>query len=187
MLEVCPSIAVAKPRIEVHPLGIGGREDPVRMVFDAAPGDAVIVGMCDLGDRYRWVSNDLEVVDPPHPMPKLPVARALWKTKAEWSTATECWLAAGGPHHSVLSTALTRDGLVNLSEIVGTELVSITESTDDTHEFVQRLRWSSAYHRLAQRLEVGGVGSGRGTLRCGVVKIRRRAASFLGAWRRRRG
>jgi len=149
MLEVCPSIAVAKPRIEVHPLGIGGREDPVRMVFDAAPGDAVIVGMCDLGDRYRWVSNDLEIVDPPHPMPKLPVARALWKTKAEWSTATECWLAAGGPHHSVLSTALTRDDLVNLSEIVGTELVSITKSTDDTHEFVQRLRWSSAYHRLA--------------------------------------
>jgi len=152
MLEVCPSIAVAKPRIEVHPLGIGNREDPVRMVFDAAPGDAVIVGMCDLGDRYRWVSNDLEVVNPPQPLPKLPVARALWKTKAEWSTATECWLAAGGPHHSVLSTALTRDDLVNLSEIVGTELVSITKSTDDTHEFVERLRWSRAYRRLAQGL-----------------------------------
>ncbi len=149
MLEVCPSIAAGRPRIEIHPLGIGGREDPVRMVFDAAPGDAVIVGMCDLGDRFRWVSNDLEVVAPPHPLPQLPVARAVWKTKADWATATECWLAAGGPHHSVLSTALVREDLVNLSEIVGTELVSITRSTDDTHEFVQRLRWGNAFHRLA--------------------------------------
>lgn len=149
MLEVCPSIAQGTPRIEVHPLGIGGREDPVRMVFDAAPGDAVIVGMCDLGDRYRWVSNDLEVVAPPFPLPNLPVARAVWKTKANWATATECWLAAGGPHHSVLSTALTRQDLVTLSELVGTELVSITTATVDTHEFIQRLRWSNAYHRLA--------------------------------------
>ena len=105
--------------------------------------------MCDLGDRYRWVSNDLEVVAPPFPLPNLPVARAVWKTKANWATATECWLAAGGPHHSVLSTALTRQDLVTLSELVGTELVSITTATVDTHEFIQRLRWSNAYHRLA--------------------------------------
>lgn len=149
MLEVCPTIAEGTPRIEVHPLGIGNREDPVRMVFDAAPGDAVLMGMCDLGDRYRWVSNDLEVVAPPFPLPKLPVARAVWKTKAPWASATESWLAAGGPHHSVLSTALTRADLEDLATIVGTELVSITADTVDTHAFIRRLQWSSAYHRLA--------------------------------------
>jgi L-arabinose isomerase len=148
MLEVCPSIAKGKPRIEVHPLFVGDREDPVRMVFDAEPGEGVIMGMCDLGDRYRWVSNELTVIDPPHPMPNLPVARAVWQVKADWDTATECWLAAGGPHHSVLTTALTTEHLIQLSEIVGTELAAITEKTTDSHEFVQRLRWTNAYHRL---------------------------------------
>jgi L-arabinose isomerase len=150
MLEVCPSIAKGTPRIEVHPLFVGDREDPVRMVFDAEPGDGVIVGMCDLGDRYRWVSNELTVLDPPAPMPNLPVARAVWRVKADWSTATECWLAAGGPHHSVLSTALTTQDLALLAEIVGTELAAIRESTTDSLEFVQRLRWNNASHRISQ-------------------------------------
>lgn len=150
MLEVCPSIAKDKPRIEVHPLFIGNRDDPVRMVFDAKPGDGIIIGMCDLGDRYRWVSNELTVVDPPEPMPRLPIARAVWQVKADWSTATECWLAAGGPHHSVLSTALTTQDLSTLAEIVGTELAAITEATTDSLEFQLRLRWSNTHHRLGK-------------------------------------
>ncbi len=148
MLEVCPSIAKGTPRIEVHPLFVGGREDPVRMVFDAEPGEGVIMGMCDLGDRYRWVSNELTVIDPPQPMPRLPVARAVWRVKADWDTATECWLAAGGPHHSVLSTALTTEHLKQLSDVVGTELAAITARTRDVDEFIERLRWTNAYRRL---------------------------------------
>ena len=118
------------------------------MVFDAEPGEGVIMGMCDLGDRYRWVSNELTVIDPPQAMPNLPVARAVWQVKADWDTATECWLAAGGPHHSVLSTALTTEHLRQLSEIVGTELAAITEKTTDSYEFLERLRWTNAYRRL---------------------------------------
>lgn len=148
MLEVCPSIAAGTPRIEVHPLFVGDREDPVRMVFDAAPGEGVIMGMCDLGDRYRWVSNELTVVEPPEPMPNLPIARAVWQVKADWDTATECWLAAGGPHHSVLSTALNTQHLQMLADIVGTELAAITEDTTDSRRFSEQLRWSNAYYRL---------------------------------------
>jgi L-arabinose isomerase len=148
MLEVCPSIAAGKPRIEIHPLGIGGREDPVRMVFDAAPGDGVTLGLCDLGDRFRMVANEIEVVAAPHPMPKLPVARAVWKAQPDFTTATECWLSAGGPHHTVLSTALTAEHLTDLAEMLGTELVLIGKGTT-TDQFLKELRWNNAYHRLA--------------------------------------
>jgi L-arabinose isomerase len=148
MLEVCPSIAAGKPRIEIHPLGIGGREDPVRMVFDAAPGDGVTLGLCDLGDRFRMAANEIEVVAAPHPMPKLPVARAVWKAQPDFTTATECWLSAGGPHHTVLSTALTAEHLTDLAEMLGTELVLIGKGTT-TDQFLKELRWNNAYHRLA--------------------------------------
>jgi L-arabinose isomerase len=148
MLEVSPLIAAGKPRIEVHPLGIGNREDPVRMVFDAAPGAGVTLGLCDLGDRFRMVANEIEVVATPHPMPKLPVARAVWKALPDFATATECWLSAGGPHHTVLSTALTAEHLTDLAEMLGTELVLIGKGTTTT-QFVKELRWNNAYHRLA--------------------------------------
>ena len=103
MLEVCPTIAAGRPRVEIHPLGIGDREDPVRLVFDAAPGPAVVVGICDLGDRFRLVLNEVEVVGPDEPLPKLPVARAVWEPKPGLATSAECWITAGGPHHTVLS------------------------------------------------------------------------------------
>ena len=151
MLEVCPSIAAARPRIEVHPLGIGDREDPVRMVFDAAPGDGVVVGMCDVGDRLRLVANDIEVVPPLAPLPNLPVARAVWRPAPDLPTSTECWLTAGGPHHTVLSTALTSEHLADLAEMTGTELALI-DARSTTRRFTQELRWSQAYHRLAQGL-----------------------------------
>ncbi|MCC6495220.1 MAG: L-arabinose isomerase [Propionibacteriaceae bacterium] len=148
MLEVCPSIAAGTPRIEVHPLGIGGREDPVRMVFDAAPGEAVTLGLCDLGDRFRMVANEITVVPPLAEMPKLPVARAVWAAKPDFATATECWLSAGGPHHTVLSTALTAEHLNDLAEMLGVELALIGADTR-TGQFIKELRWNNAYHRLA--------------------------------------
>jgi L-arabinose isomerase len=148
MLEVSPSIALGTPRIEVHPLGIGGREDPVRMVFDAAPGDGVVLGLSDLGDRFRMVANEITVVPPLADMPKLPVARAVWKAKPDFTTSTECWLSAGGPHHTVLSTALTAEHLTDLAEMLGTELALIGEGTR-TGQFIKELRWNNAYHRLA--------------------------------------
>ncbi|MFT4109542.1 L-arabinose isomerase [Propionicimonas sp.] len=148
MLEVSPSIALGKPRIEIHPLGIGDREDPVRMVFDAAPGAGVTLGLCDLGDRFRMVANEIEVVAPLAEMPKLPVARAVWRAKPDFTTSTECWLTAGGPHHTVLSTALTAEHLSDLSEMLGVELALIGEGTT-TSQFIKELRWTNAYHRLA--------------------------------------
>ena len=149
MLEVCPSIAAGRPKLEIHPLGIGGREDPVRLVFDAAPGEATILGACDLGDRFRFVGNAVTVVPPLAEMPKLPVARAVWKPKPNFATSTECWLAAGGPHHTVLSTALTEEHVQDLAEMLGVELVYIHETTTPS-EFNKELRWNNAYHRLAQ-------------------------------------
>ncbi|MFJ4775667.1 L-arabinose isomerase [Streptomyces sp. NPDC088762] len=151
MLEVCPTLASARPRCEIHPLGIGGREDPVRLVFDAAPGPAVVVGLADLGDRFRLIANDIDVVAPPHPLPALPVARAVWRPHPDLRTSTESWLTAGGPHHTVLSTALTSDHLDDLAEMLRMELALIDETTTPK-QFRRDLRWNQAYHRLAQGL-----------------------------------
>ena len=129
MLEVCPSIAADKPRVEIHPLGIGDREDPVRLVFDAAPGPGVVVGICDLGDRFRLVLNEIDVTAPDEPLPKLPVARAVWEPRPDLPTSAECWIAAGGPHHSVLSSAVGTDVIDDFAEMLGVELVVIDEET----------------------------------------------------------
>jgi L-arabinose isomerase len=107
MLELCPTIAGAKPRIEVHPLGIGGKADPARLVFDAAPGSAVLATLIDLGDRFRMIVNEIETIKIENDMPKLPVARALWKPLPNLSDSAEAWILAGGTHHSVYTTALT--------------------------------------------------------------------------------
>ncbi|AUG81883.1 L-arabinose isomerase [Kitasatospora sp. MMS16-BH015] len=151
MLEVCPTIASATPSCEIHPLGIGGREDPVRLVFDAEPGPAVVVGLADLGDRFRLVANEIDVVDPAEPLPNLPVARAVWQPRPNLRTSTEAWLTAGGPHHTVLSSALGTEELDNLAEMLATELVVIDADTT-MRGFTRELRWNQAYHRLAQRL-----------------------------------
>jgi L-arabinose isomerase len=149
MLEVCPSIAVEKPRIEIHPLGIGDREDPVRLVFDAAPGPATVVGICDLGDRFRLVLNGVDVVAPDEPLPRLPVARAMWEPKPDLATSAESWITAGGPHHTVLSTAVDTNHLVDFATLLGVELLIIDSSTD-RRDFADRIRWNQAYYRLAQ-------------------------------------
>ncbi len=151
MLEVCPSIAGGTPSLEIHPLGIGGREDPVRLVFDAAPGDGVVLGTADLGDRFRFVANEIEVVAPDQPLPNLPVARAVWRPAPNLRTSTESWLTAGGPHHTVLSTALATEHLDDLAEMTGTELVVIDQDTN-VRTLTRELRWNQAYYRLAQGL-----------------------------------
>ncbi|SDU28669.1 L-arabinose isomerase [Jiangella alkaliphila] len=149
MLEVCPTISAATPSGEIHPLGIGNREDPVRLVFDAAPGPAVVVGLADLGERFRLVANEIDVVPPDEPLPNLPVARAVWKPRPSLSTSAEAWLTAGGPHHTVLSQAVGSDVLSLFADMVRTELLLIDAGTT-TRQFTNELRWNQAYYRLAQ-------------------------------------
>ncbi len=148
MLEVCPSISTSVPRVEIHPLSIGAREDPVRMVFTADPGPGIVVGLADLGDRFRFVLNAIDLVEPDEPMPKLPVAHAVWTPRPDMATALESWLKSGGPHHTVLSTAVDVDVVTDLTEILRTELVVIDERTT-TRSFANELRWNQAYFRLA--------------------------------------
>jgi L-arabinose isomerase len=144
MLEVCPSIASKKPRIEVHPLSIGNKADPARLVFDAAPGKAICTTLVDLGDRFRMIVNDVESMKIEHSMPELPVARALYRPFPNFRDAVECWILAGGAHHSVFSTAVDAEYLRDWAEIAGIEFVHI-----DAHASPIRLRdelrWSEAY------------------------------------------
>jgi L-arabinose isomerase len=151
MLEVCPSITTETPSCEVHPLSIGGREDPVRLVFSAAPGPGFVVGMLDLGDRFRLVANDIEVVPPDEPLRKLPVARAVWKSAPSLATSAEAWLTAGGPHHTALTTQVDYETLADFCDIGDVELVHIDSSTR-IDQFVKELRWNRVYYRLAQPL-----------------------------------
>ena len=151
MLEVCPSIAADRPSCEIHPLSIGGKADPVRLVFTAAAGPAVVAAMLDLGERFRLVLNEVDVVRPDEDLPRLPVARALWKPRPDFSTATESWLAAGGPHHTVLCRAIGTEAFADLAEIAGMELLVIDDSTR-TRDFANELRWNQAYYHLARGL-----------------------------------
>ena len=150
MLEVCPSIAAEQPSCEIHPLGIGDRDDPVRLVFTAAPAAAIVIGILDLGDRFRLVANEIEVVAPAAPLPKLPVARAIWKPAPDLATSAECWITAGGPHHSVLTSAIDRESLDDLASIADVELVWIDQTTT-AGEFRHRLDWNDAHYRTKPR------------------------------------
>ena len=114
MLEICPSLAAGRPSCEIHPLSIGGRSDPVRLVFDAAPGPALVAGMTDLGDRFRIVANTIDVVEGTEALPRLPVARALWRPRPDLPTAVEAWLTAGGAHHTVMTSAIDTEPLDRL-------------------------------------------------------------------------
>ncbi len=151
MLEVCPSITTARPSLEIHPLSIGGREDPVRLRFTADPGEGLVAGLLDLGDRFRLTLNAIDLVPPDEELPRLPVACAVWEPRPSLSTSAECWLMAGGPHHTVLTTAITADVLQDFAEMTATEVVQIDEWTT-SREFQRELRWNAAYHRLARGL-----------------------------------
>jgi L-arabinose isomerase len=130
MLEVCPSIAAGKPKLEVHPLGIGGKADPARLVFDARPGPAINASLVDLGNRFRLLVADVETVTPPAPLPKLPVARAVWRTLPDFKTAAAAWMYAGGAHHAAYSQSLTSEHLADFAAIAGIDLVRIDRKTE---------------------------------------------------------
>jgi L-arabinose isomerase len=151
MLEVCPSISTETPSCEVHPLSIGGKADPVRLVFTASPGPAVAVGLLDMGERFRMVLNEVDVVSPPKDLPRLPVARALWEPRPSLKIAAEAWLRAGGPHHTSFSTALRRQHLDDFAEMAGIELVAIDDTTS-VAGIKKELRWNQAYYQLARGL-----------------------------------
>ncbi|MDR2468352.1 MAG: L-arabinose isomerase [Spirochaetaceae bacterium] len=144
MLEVCPSIAGEKPRIEVHPLGIGGKADPARMVFDAAPGPAVLATLIDLGSRFRMIVNEIEAVKIEKDMPRLPVARALWRPWPSMTGAAEAWILAGGTHHSIYASALTSEYFRDWAEMSGIECVLIDRNTKP-ERLRDELRWAEAY------------------------------------------
>ncbi|GAA3642110.1 L-arabinose isomerase [Microbacterium awajiense] len=147
MLEVAPSLTTAKPRLEVHPLGIGGKADPVRLVFTADPGPALVVALSDMRDRFRLVANVVDNIEAPD-LPNLPVGRAVWKPQPDFATSAACWLAAGAAHHTVMTTAVGIEVFRDFAEIAGVELLTIDEATT-VRGFQRELRWNAAYYRLA--------------------------------------
>ncbi len=148
MLEVCPSIAGDRPSCEIHPLSIGAKSDPVRLVFSASPGPGLVASLVDLGDRFRIVANEIDVVDPDEPLPRLPVARAVWKPRPDLQTAATAWLIAGGSHHTVLTQALGPEPLADLAEMADVEFLLIDADTQ-VSRFRNEVRWNHAYYRLA--------------------------------------
>ena len=151
MLEVSPSLTTAKPRLEIHPLGIGGKDDPVRLVFTADPGPALVVALSDLRDRFRLVANVVDNVPLPAPMPKLPVGHAVWKPRPDFRTSATAWLHAGAAHHTVMTTQVGVEVFRDFAKMSGVELLVIDEGTT-SEEFDRELRWNAAYYRLAQGL-----------------------------------
>ena len=145
MLEVCPSVAAERPRIEVHPLGIGGKADPARPVFEGHPGKACVVSLVDMGGRLRMICQDIEAVKPILPMPNLPVARVMWRAMPDLRTGAECWILAGGAHHTVLTYDATPEMLKDWARIMDIEFVHITKDTTpaslEQELFLNDLAW----------------------------------------------
>ena len=141
MLEICPSIANGKPSCEIHPLGIGGKADPVRLVFNVAGGPALNASVIDLGNRFRLLVNEVEAVAPPFDLPKLPVARVLWKPLPDMATGCAAWILAGGAHHTCYSQNLRTEHLEDFAEMAGIELVVIDRETR-LRAFKNELRWN---------------------------------------------
>ena len=146
MLEICESIADGKPSCEIHPLGIGGKADPVRLVFNVGNGPALNASMIDLGNRFRLLVNEVEAKKPEQDLPKLPVARVLWKPLPDMSTACAAWIYAGGAHHTCYSQNLTSEHLSDFTEIAGIECVLINEETR-LRTFKNELRWNEQSYK----------------------------------------
>ncbi len=152
MLEVCPSIAsTERPSLEMHPLSIGDKADPARLVFDTAPGLALNATIVDMGNRFRMVVNDVEVIEPDEDLPKLPVARAIWIPRPDLPTSASAWILSGGAHHSGFTQALTHEHLEDFAEIAGIEYILIDESTT-VSDIKKELRWNEVYYLLKQDL-----------------------------------
>jgi L-arabinose isomerase len=151
MLEVCPTIANARPRLEIFPLSIGGKADPVRLIFDTRIGPALNVSMMDMGNRFRMVVNEVEVVQLEDPLPRLPVARALWVPKPNLKVAAEGWILAGGAHHTGFSQALTTAHMQDFAEIAHMEFLLIDADTKIA-DLKKEIRWNDMYYLLSQGL-----------------------------------
>ena len=145
MLEVCPSVGADRPRIEVHPLGIGDREPPARLVFEGREGDAIVVSLVDMGGRLRLICQDIHCVKPILPMPNLPVARVMWQPEPSLTAGVECWITAGGAHHTVLSYDVTAEQMRDWARMMDVEFVHITRDTTPEaleHDlFLSNLAW----------------------------------------------
>lgn len=146
MLEICPSIAAGKPSCEIHPLGIGGKADPVRLVFNASAGPALNVSLIDMGNRFRLLVNEVEAVEVTEALPKLPVARALWKPLPDMATGCAAWILAGGAHHTVYSQNLATEQIEDFADVFGVELVVIDRNTN-LRQLKNEMRWSEGYFK----------------------------------------
>ena len=151
MLEICPTIAAQKPRLEVQPLGIGGKDAPARLIFESETGDAMNVTLIDMGNRFRIIVNTLDVIEPLDKMPKLPVASAFWKTHPNLADGAAAWIYAGGTHHSAFTLALTPDYIETFAEYADVEFVIIDKNTK-VPEFKKELKWNEVYYMLAKGL-----------------------------------
>jgi L-arabinose isomerase len=151
MLEVCESIADGKPSLEIHPLSIGGKSDPVRLVFNVPSGPAVNATLIDMGTRFRLIVNEIQVVSPDAPLPKLPVARAVWVPKPDLRTGAAAWILAGGAHHFGFSQAIGAQYLEDLAEMADVEFVLIGSNTT-LSELKKELRWNQVYYHLEKGL-----------------------------------
>jgi len=147
MLEICPTIAKGKPTCEVHPLGIGGKADPVRLVFDSPSGDAINASIIDLGDRFRLLVNEVKAIDVEAPLPKLPVARVLWQPLPDLKTAAAAWIHAGGAHHTCYSQAVNTEFMEDFADMFDIELTIIDQDTN-LRQFKNELKWSEVYYHL---------------------------------------
>ena len=152
MLEICPSTASAKPSLEVHPLGIGGKADPARLVFNVPEGPAINASLIDMGNRFRMLVNNVEVVKPDADFPKLPVARALWVPQPNLQTGAAAWILAGGAHHTSFSMAVDSEYMEDFTEMAGIEMVTIDKDTKIS-SFKNELRWNEMYYMLEGALK----------------------------------
>ncbi len=149
MLEICESIAAGKPSCEIHPLGIGGKADPVRLVFNSAAGPAINASLIDLGNRFRLLVNEVEAQAPQHELPKLPVARVLWKPYPDMKTGCTSWILAGGAHHTCYSQNLSFEHLEDFASMAGIEFIHIGKKTD-IYQFKNELRWNEAFYQFSK-------------------------------------
>jgi L-arabinose isomerase len=147
MLEICESIADGRPSCEIHPLGIGGKADPVRLVFNVAAGPAINASIVDMGNRFRLLVNEVEAVKPANDLPKLPVARVLWKPYPDMQTGCAAWILAGGAHHTCYSQNLTAEHMEDFATMAGIEYLRIGRDTN-LSQFKNELRWNDVYYQL---------------------------------------
>jgi L-arabinose isomerase len=152
MLEVCPSISGDKPSLEVHPLGIGGKDDPARLVFNVPEGKGINVSLMDMGNRFRMLMNPCRVVKPDQNLPRLPVARVMWVPQPGLTTAAEAWIQAGGAHHTGFSMAVEREFIEDFADIADIELLIIDDKTS-IREFVKEIQWNEMYYKLADNMK----------------------------------